>query len=730
MSSNQSTHSLRLSPLVWFSLSVGAVLLCCLGMATWWAAERIDDRTLAEERRSIVAQLAQEMGRLPLEQDSSAVWDDAVLNLRSGNQPWIAENLVEWMSAFYGHDRVYVVSPGGEVVRAAEGERYAGRAFDPRDRRQVEPLIAEFRAALASATDDSVDSTAAITGMGLLDTVRLEDGQLAFLSIRPIVPTTNAVEQVAGTEFLHVSIKVVSKEWLNSAAERVGLYDLHTSPSEQNGILPLENNAGRPVGFLNWSPHRPAASLLLETAPTTLSLLVLVVAGLSGLLIWFRRTSVQLEASRAKTDHLALHDPLTGAANRVLFESKLREALADQHLAKTKVALVSIDLDGFKEVNDTLGHAAGDHLIQQVVKRLAIALPEEATLARLGGDEFALVQPGIVSEGQARWIFESLVRTFRDPFVLAAGSIEITASFGVALEEGSAISATEMLRRADVALYASKAAGRNRLEIYEPQMDRSRREKRALEVDLRNALLSGKELFVLYQPIYDAGSGQIAGAEALVRWNHPTRGHLSPDAFIGLAESTGLIDQLGIWVLAEACAFAAANSLPWVAVNVSPVQFRDPRFGERVLDTVLKHGLSADRLELEITEGLFLQNSPIVLTTLARLQAAGVRIALDDFGTGYSSITYLRTLSVDKLKIDQSFTKLLGIDAVTYSIVRSVIQLADALNMSVTAEGVENEMQRQLLRELGCTHLQGYLLSRPLTPQKLSAELASLRSAA
>lgn len=725
MSLDRTTSDLRPGLSVWLSLILGVALFAVLGMATWWAAERLDSKTAADERRAVVAQLEQEMARLPLEQDSSIIWDDAVLNLRSDNQPWIAENLAEWMSSFYGHDRVYIVSPEGSVVRAAEGERYIGQAFDSRDASSVEPLIRSFRVALAAASENTDDSTAAITGMGLLDTVRLGDGELALVSVRPVVPATEDVKQSPGTEFLHVSVKVLSEGWLNTTARLAGLNDIRsTGRSERAGFLPVQNRADSVVGYLNWSPHRPAASLLLQTAPITLTLVGIVLAGLCGTIFWLRRTSIQLQTSQARTSYYASHDSLTGAANRMLFEEKLHEALAYKHLARTKVALVSIDLDGFKEVNDAFGHAAGDELIKQAVKRLSSNLPEEATLARLGGDEFALVQPGLVSKGHARWIFESLVQTFHEPFILASGSVEMTASFGVALEEGNSVSPAELLRRADVALYVAKAAGRNRLEIYDPEMDRLSREKRVLAADLRNALLGGEELFVLYQPVYSAQTGLMAGAEALVRWNHPTRGHLAPDLFIGLAESSGSIDQLGAWVLAEACRYTAEQDLPWIAVNVSPLQFKDPHFAARVLDTLRKCGLSAERLELEITEGLFLKSSPIVSTTLEKLQTAGVRIALDDFGTGYSSISYLRTLNVDTLKIDRSLTRLLGLDATTYSIVRSVTQLAEALNISVTAEGVEDELQLKLLRELGCTHVQGFLMSRPLTPEKLSSELA------
>ncbi len=482
--------------------------------------------------------------------------------------------------------------------------------------------------------------------------------------------------------------------------------------------------------MLGWKPQHPVLELLVETAPATLGVFALGLASLLALIAWLHRMTLRLEIAQDQTTYLSLHDPLTGIANRALFESRLNEAMAYQYLAPTKVALVSIDLDGFKEVNDTLGHAAGDDLIRQVARRLAFALPEEATLARVGGDEFALVQPGMISEGQARWICEGLIRALHDPFVLGGETVEVTASFGVSLEDGREVTAAEMFRRADVALYAAKAEGRNRLKLYDPQMDASRREKRMLEIDLRNALITGAGLFVLYQPIFSARTGAIVGAEALVRWKHPQRGLLSPDKFIALAEETGIINQLGEWVLEQACRTAVESDLLWIAVNISPVQMRHQAFGSRVSDVLNKTGLPAKRLELEITEGVLLQHSPQIEITLARLQEMGIRIALDDFGTGYSSISYLRTYNIDKLKIDQSFTRLMGSDEVTRTIVQSVIQMADALGIDVTAEGVEDESQRLMLAKLGCTQLQGFLLSRPVTAEKLTELLLQQRAAA
>ncbi len=246
-----------------------------------------------------------------------------------------------------------------------------------------------------------------------------------------------------------------------------------------------------------------------------------------------------------------------------------------------------------------------------------------------------------------------------------------------------------------------------------------------MELELRAAINGGPGLELVYQPIYHANSVDVVGVEALVRWNHPTRGRLAPALFIGLAEERGLIDQLGLWVLREACTFAAHSDVPWVAVNVSPLQFRDERFPERVLSVLSQVGLRPSRLEIEITEGLLLQNSRTVQNNLTRLRSAGIRVALDDFGTGYSSISYLRTHGIDKLKIDQSFVAQLGMDTEIDNIVRCIIDLARAMHMKVTAEGVETTQQQTMLQDMGCDQLQGYLLSRPVTPAKLRELLGS-----
>lgn len=706
--------------------SVAAVSLCLalalvvgFAMAAFWAVDRIDGRHLIEEQRFIADGLAARMRRLELEQGTVAASDEAVINLRAGNQAWIGDNLAEWMSAFFGHDRVYLIGPKGQIIRAAANGAAIEPGLETPDRAIVE-LEDALRRRMAEMSKGLQDSTPAIAGMALSGMVRMDDNRIAMVSMRPIVPDSSAVGQQPGDEYLHVSVLHLADSLLQDLGTSAGLAELRVGgPAKGLAALPVLDNGGVTIGYVVWTPRKPALILLNETAPAIAGLALLGCISMGGLLLWLKRTTAILGDSQARIAFLAYHDPLTDVANRALFEVRLKEALRYEYLGSAKVALVSIDIDKFKEINDTLGHAAGDKLIQLVTRRLSLTLPEEATLARLGGDEFALVHPGMVSEGHARFLCETLLDSFKDPFLIANQSLLVTVSMGAVLEAGNDVTPEEMMHRADVALYAAKTSGRNCFKFYDPVMDQARRDQRILEVDLRNALLTGSGLYLLYQPIYDAQSNAIVGAEALVRWQHPLRGTLSPDTFIGMAEERGIIAELGLWVLDEAARFASGSDLPSIAINVSPLQVLEPNFADRVFSVLDRRGLAPERLELEITEGLLLQDSVGVKASLARLRQAGIRIALDDFGTGYSSISHLRGHEIDKLKIDQSFTRMIGRDKAAATIIRSIIEMALALNMTVTAEGVEDELQRERLRKLGCTNLQGYLLSRPIPGDRL-----------
>jgi diguanylate cyclase (GGDEF)-like protein len=426
--------------------------------------------------------------------------------------------------------------------------------------------------------------------------------------------------------------------------------------------------------------------------------------------------------TEAKIHELAYTDALTGIANRARFFDQLALHTASRRAADRPCAVMMIDLDRFKYVNDTLGHAAGDIILRMVAERLRSTLRESDVVARLGGDEFAIMQVAADEPEAAFALAARIVAVVESrPFMVNGQPIHLGASVGVALCPGDGEDPADLMQKADLALYAAKAEGRATFCRYDVSLDEKMRARRAIEAGLRTAIAEG-QLELHYQPLVDAATGCITSAEALVRWNHPERGLIPPVEFIGIAEETGLILPLGEWVLRTACAEAAtwpANM--GVAINLSPVQFREKSLVDIISAALESAGLAADRLDLEITEGVLLSDEQGTMQTLNELVALGVRVSMDDFGTGYSSLSYLRKFPFDKIKIDQSFVSQLPEDDESAAIVRAIITMAKCLGMTTTVEGVETQAQFAFSVDAGCDTLQGYLISRPLP----SAALAS-----
>ena len=421
----------------------------------------------------------------------------------------------------------------------------------------------------------------------------------------------------------------------------------------------------------------------------------------------------QRRKAEERIAYLANFDALTGLSNRAQFNEQLERLVA--YLDRGHhFALHAVDLDRFKDVNDTLGHAAGDELLRQVASRLREAVRTGEVVTRLGGDEFAILQFPLERPEEAGALASRIVKVLGKPFVINGRTVEIGASVGIALAPSDTRDPAELMRKSDVALYRAKADGRNSHRFYQRGMDEAQHARRALEADLRAAVQKGEfELF--YQPIMDVAEERIVSCEALLRWRHPERGLVQPAEFITVAEETGLILQIGQWALNEACRQAAS----WpagakVAVNLSPVQFRNPRLASQVKAALTRAGLDPSRLELEITESLLLQDTRSVLKSLHRLRAMGVSIAMDDFGTGYSSLSYLRSFPFDKIKIDRSFISGLGSRADNLAIVQAAIGLSKSLGMICTGEGVEKPEEFALLKAAGCDQVQGYYIGRPL----------------
>jgi len=426
----------------------------------------------------------------------------------------------------------------------------------------------------------------------------------------------------------------------------------------------------------------------------------------------------------------AFRDALTGLPNRALFMDRLTHGLTRARRRHEHVAVLFLDLDRFKVINDTLGHTVGDQLLVEVSNRLGSSLRPGDTVARLGGDEFGLLLEDVADAETAELVALRIEAELAKPLIFEGREVFVTSSIGIALSSERLGTPEEVLRDADLAMYHAKAKGKARHEIFDGTMSAPALDRMDLEMDLRSAI-TNRDFRLHYQPILRLETGRIVEVEALIRWQHEKRGLLQPDAFIGLTEETGLIVPIGQWVLTEACRQARAWQIEFprtpalgMSVNLSAKQFQNPKLVEEITDALTMSGLDPACLKLEITESVVMQDVPATLAKLHELKDLGIRLAIDDFGTGYSSLGYLKRFPVDTLKIDRSFVKGLSHEGGDSAIVRAVVTVAKSLNMDVTAEGIETDQQRLELKALGCEFGQGFLFGRPLTPEHLKPLLA------
>ena len=694
------------------SALVGGMLIGTL----YWAAARTDE-VAASRQKDLVALIVSKMqSGVAHDQESATVWDDALVKAREGDLDWLDVNLGQWMNTYFGHDAAVVLSPNGHTIY-----QFIAASADPPSpedlRRAYLPLAKQLRERLAVGDKDGV--SARVLSIGQSDLTHVGK-RPAVVSVKPIISDTGEIEQQAGEENLHVAVRFVDGNFPHEIGSEYQFSEMQfateTTSDRVHSEIALRSRSGQVIGYFNWHPFQPGTRVLHATLPVIgLSVIaIFIAASLAGHAIW--RRSVRLDANRLELQTLALFDTLTGLSNRAHFKLELAGHV-ERALPEDVYSVLFVDLDRFKAVNDAHGHPTGDRLISLVAKRMRTILPT-SLIGRIGGDEFIVLLEN-TDTADTGIIADQIVKNLGEPFEIDGVNISIGASVGAATAKGKA-DAIELTRQADIALYHAKAAGRNTYAMFGDHMDEILRTRRKLEYDLREALETGTQLEVFYQPVYLADSIAPCSLEALSRWNHPQLGAIAPEIFIPLAEEIGLIHRIGSLVLEEACGLIEMLPSLSMAVNASAAELGSPGYPLRVLSTLAKWGIEPRRLEIEITESLAISAEEETERNIMMLRAAGVRFAIDDFGTGYSSFSRVQNVTVDRIKIDKSFIG--GIhEGRSRALVEAMINMARAQGLSTTAEGVETKEQRDVLMSLGCDNVQGYLMSRPITRSEIIA---------
>ncbi|MFO1183290.1 MAG: bifunctional diguanylate cyclase/phosphodiesterase [Bauldia sp.] len=652
------------------------------------------------------------LNHLAATHEDYAVWDEAAEKLYGDvDQAFVAANIVGSTQAGKLYDIAVLLDEAGADAFAYAGGVPVGVA----SREFFGPPLAALIASLADAPSLTHQSA------GILAT---PDGLVAAV-VGPVVPASEAAADAEPRpQRLLLIAKRLDDVTVNALGEEFVIPSLRLAAGEEfTGGLTLRDPSGKAVGTLFWTDRNPGAASLASATPLLVAVLSLLGLTLCLVLAAALRSVFALERAEGRARRLALQDGLSGLPNRDAFNAALDQALAADDPALRPAAVIYLDLDGFKAVNDRLGHAAGDLLIRRLGGRFAELVRGKGVLARIGGDEFAILVHGEDNAAAATSLADGLIERLLAPVEVDGQPVSVGTSVGVALY-APGLSAVELLRRADLAMYAAKADGRNRVRVFDSGLESSDTTRIRVAAELAEAVALGK-LDVVYQPIAAAATREIVGVEALLRWMRDGV-EMPTDLFIGIAEESGIIHELGQYVLDRACRAAAAwPELP-LSINVSPAQFRAARFEEQVLATLKASGLAPQRLTIELTETYLIAEPDRAKTVIARLREAGVRIALDDFGSGYASIGYLRQFAFDELKLDHSLTAGVATDSVVQRLVQATAALGHALDLPVTAEGVEGEAEAVLLRLAGCQRLQGYFISPSLTAEETAALAARL----
>jgi diguanylate cyclase len=691
------------------------------------SAQRANQISTDNEEQAILRSLDENAARALRHLESVASMPQATAKIRdSYDSAWVDRRVGEWLETFYNGDIVVVFGPGGETEYFRS--RIAGEEAPADLAAELAPAIDILRGRLTGPPRGTVlvsppDLSKPAKAVALFQNFL---GQSAIVAAVAVGEQENPANRNARAPIVAL-VKYVSDRLLTKIADHLqveGLRLIDATPSSDDQVVALADAEGQPVVRLVWRPKRPGGAVIVSFVPFVAVALVAFALLLVVIIRHMRRTAAAIADGERQLRHLALHDPVCGLPNRIYFSERLERAIAEVRDGGPTAAVFYIDLDHFKDVNDTLGHHIGDELILNVTRRLSEIMRDDDLVARLGGDEFAIIMICAADNYSLQATAERILAAICTPFVVSGHGINIGASIGIAVIDNCTKDARDILRYADMALYRAKNEGRNRACIYDAAMDADLSNRKLLESALRQAI-KNRELHVVYQPIVDRSGKRLVGVEALARWIHPVQGEIPPARFIPVAEHSGLIVELGEYILRRACLDGRNWPGLTVSVNVSPLQFRRPDFVDAIERILGETGFEPDRLELELTETTLLGNLESAELSMLRLKGVGVCFALDDFGTGYSSLLYLRRFPFDKLKIDSSFVRSIEKAADAAAIVHAVVSLGRGLGMKVTAEGVETADQHLFLRAAGVHSMQGYRFGRPVTAAEIDHRLAA-----
>ncbi|MDF0698295.1 EAL domain-containing protein [Rhizobium sp. MC63] len=699
-----------------------AVIVAVATVMVMTAIERVAENANvldeARSRETTIGALKTFEDQLGATLDDYAAWDDAAAKVYAADgMAWTVSNYGEMSVNSSLFDMAIVIDDAKKSIIAY------------RDGKPMEEPLLDFFAPSLWTLLDTVKAAGPADRPQAVGFVRTKRG-IAAAGVALVRQKSGALDVPAGQHRYLIFARHLDEDRVSALGQTYVIGGLRLAPPsfEAEYLVPIVDPMGATLGKLVWTSRAPGDIAYAQVRPMVIEALGLVGLFFVVLLAigWLAGRRLKAEENRAREE--VLRDRLSGLSNREGLGLAVDRFVAEARQSKRNVLLLYLDLDGFKEVNDSYGHGTGDQLIRAVAAGLKVLIPRGAVLARIGGDEFAIA---FLSDGEnaaALQLSEQILDFLVEPLEIGRRVVVVGASIGIAMSPAGAIDREELVRRSDLAMYKAKEAGRARMTLYDPSMDADREQRNALELDLRIAIESG-DLTLAYQPLVDAATQALTGVEALVRWNRPGYGPVSPEVFIPIAETSGLIESLGLFVLRKACDTAKQWPELNVSVNVSPGQFRNPAFTDYVRYVLKQTEIEASRITLEITEGYMIQNPQRTRQSIERLKGLGVKVALDDFGSGFSSIGYLRQFGFDRIKIDRSLVMGVNEDKRQREMLQATVALARSLDIPVTAEGIETEGQAVAMRLFGCDSLQGYLFGKPMVAERITDMLNELRAA-